>query len=736
MASDKLHEYVSLEHVLLALTENTDAVEIFKNCGIDVPELKNSLIEFLDKHCPRVNSNSLVDKNNWRPELTLAFHRLLQKAVIQVQSSGRKEVTSGHLLVSLFTEKDSFAVYFLEKQGLNQFDVINYISHGLNAPGNDTKALPGSGAAGAEGKPSPLQSFAVNLNEKVKKGHTDPLIGREDVVHRVIQVLARRQKNNPLLIGEAGVGKTAIADGLAQKIVEGSVPEFLKDAEVYSVDMGSMLAGTRFRGDFEERLKAVINELKQKKNAILFIDEIHTLVGAGGTQGGAMDASNLLKPALADGRLSCVGSTTHKEYRTHFEKDRALARRFQKIEVIEPSIEDAVKIVQGLKAKFEEFHGVKYSKGSLRAAVELSAKYIHGRHLPDKAIDVLDEVGASLKIATSVSTDPAEKKLVTIKDIEKVVASIAQVPPRSLNSNEKDKIKTLDLDLKKVIFGQDNAIDALVKSIKLSRTGLNRGHKPIGNFLFAGPTGVGKTEVSKQLAEQLGVNFVRFDMSEYMEKHAVSRLVGAPPGYVGFEEGGQLTELINKKPHSVVLFDEIEKAHPDLINILLQVMDNGRLTDTNGREVDFAHTVIIMTSNAGAFEAAKNELGFHLGTTSERSVEAIKKQFRPEFLNRLDGVIEFKALPKEVLIKVVDKFVKELATQLKQKKIEMTWSDEVIDYLFEKGHQPQFGARPFARIVDQHLKVPLVDEILFGKIANGGRVQISLENKELKFSYN
>ncbi len=726
-------EYVSLEQVLLALVQkDPETQEILEACGADLDDLSQELEDFLDENCPQVDAEK-SQQADWRPELTLAFHRMLQRAAIQVQSAGKKTVTSGHLLVALFQESESFARYFLENQGVLQFDVLEYISHGVaKNPAAPTEFRGNADEAEEprDNKKSALKSFAQNLNERVKAGKTDPLIGREDVLERVIQILLRRTKNNPLLIGEAGVGKTAIADGLAQRIVDGNVPDSLKDATIFSLDMGLLLAGTKYRGDFEERLKAVVKELELHENAVLFIDEIHTLVGAGGTSGGSMDASNLLKPALANGELSCIGSTTYKEYRQNFEKDRALARRFQKIDVKEPTIEDSLKILEGLKTKYEEHHNVKYSKAALQAAVELSAKHIPSRQLPDKAIDVIDEAGAASRILASDDS----VKAIGVKEIEKVVASIAQIPARSVTSSDKQRLKDLNEELKKKIFGQDAAIEKLTSSIKLSRTGLARENRPIGSYLFAGPTGVGKTEVSKQLAELMGVPFLRFDMSEYMEKHAVSRLVGAPPGYVGYEEGGLLTEAVNKNPYCVLLMDEIEKAHPDLINILLQVMDSAKLTDSNGKAADFSNAIVIMTSNAGAHEAAKGGLGINPDRGSQISMDAIKKAFRPEFLNRLDAIVEFKNLEKPILIKVVSKFIGELASQLHPKKIDLEVTEAAIDWLFEKGHDPAYGARPFARTVDEYLKKPLVDDILFGQLVKGGKVRVdSHSRKGLEF---
>ncbi len=746
LATMNHHEFVSLEHVLLALLDNPDAVQILAGCGVNLTGLRTDLENFISNKCPRVDAAIIQGLPSWKPELTIAFHRLFQRAAGQVHAAGKSEVTTGYILVALFNERQSHAVYFLEKAGVTQFDIINFISHGVppqragafltTTPQTSTDPNqtggPATGAAAAPGAGAPqsaLDSFTVNLNAKAKAGRSEPLIGREDVIERAIQILARRTKNNPLFIGEAGVGKTALADGLAQRIVDGKVPKNLKEAEIFSLDMGSLIAGTKFRGDFEERLKAVLGELKKHKKAVLFIDEIHTVVGAGGTTGSSMDASNLLKPNLADGTLSCIGSTTHKEYRNTFEKDRALARRFQRIDVREPSVEDTVKILEGLKPNYETHHNVTYTTAALRAAAELSAKYIQGRQLPDKAIDVMDEVGARMRIEAGNE----ELQTVNVKDIEKVISNMAQVPTATISASDKDKIKTLDQDLKTVIFGQDSAVDKLVASIKLSRTGLGRENKPIGSFLFAGPTGVGKTELAKQLAKNLGIEFLRFDMSEYMEKHSVSRLVGSPPGYVGFEEGGQLTESLNKHPHSLVLMDEIEKAHPDLINILLQVMDNGKLTDNNGRSADFTNAILIMTTNAGAFEASKGALGVLPEKGAARSIDAIKTQFRPEFLNRLDATVEFAALDETLLTKVVRKFVAELADQLKKKKINLKVTDEAIRWLFQKGHQPQYGARPFARIVDEHLKKALVDDILFGALASGGEISVDVKDNKLDF---
>jgi ATP-dependent Clp protease ATP-binding subunit ClpA len=724
-ARAKRYEFISLEHVLLALTsKDEETQEILEACGADLKQLKHKLEEFVKSHCPQVSDDVINGDPEWRPELTMAFHRLLQRAAIQVQAAGKKMVKSGNLLVALFHETDSYARYFLEEQGVSQFDLIEYISHGgskVPQPQTEMAAdgLPrdkGSNAVNA------LAAYCTNLNEKARQGKIDPLIGREDVLERMMQVLGRRQKNNPLLIGESGVGKTALADGLAWRIVNGQVPAKLLDKVIYSLDMGALLAGTKYRGDFEERLKGVVKEVKSTRGAVLFIDEIHTLVGAGGTTGGAMDASNLLKPALADGSLSCIGSTTFKEYRTHFEKDRALARRFQKIDVNEPTVDQAYEILKGLKSRYEEFHQVTYTDDSLKAAAELSSKHIQSRHLPDKAIDVLDEAGSH---ARTFATSPDVIHLTT-EHMESTVARMAQVPVKSVTVQDRNKLRDLDKQLKSVIFGQDAAINKVVNAIKMSRTGLGRGNKPIGSYLFAGPTGVGKTEVSKQLAEMMGISFLRFDMSEYMEKHAVSRLVGAPPGYVGYEEGGLLTDAVTKNPHCVLLIDEVEKAHPDLVNILLQVMDSGKLTDSNGRPADFQNVILIMTSNAGAFESSKGSLGLMPEKSSAMSLEAIKRTFRPEFLNRLDAIVEFQPLDKPLLIQVVRKFISELEAQLLKKSISMEVYPEAVEWLFEKGYDPAYGARPFARMIDEHIKRRLVDDILFGKLSHGGKVTVNV----------
>jgi ATP-dependent Clp protease ATP-binding subunit ClpA len=754
-AKEHRHEFVSLEHVLLALMKDGEVIDIIKACGGDVTTLAKELETFLDQHCPRVryqraegtgtddSYSESTSLDNWKPEFTLACHRLLQRAVIQVQSSGKDLVTTGNVLVALFNEKDSHAVYFMENQGVTQFDIINYLSHGLSKADPEITEDPAANARDAEidglpkdsskqGKQSPLKAFCVNLNERAKAGKLDPLIGRDDVLERTIQVLCRRTKNNPLFIGEPGVGKTAIADGLAQRIVDNQVPEGLKDAVIYSLDMGALLAGTKFRGDFEERLKAVVKALENEKHGVLFIDEIHTLVGAGATSGGSMDASNLLKPALANGGLSCIGSTTYKEYRQHFEKDRALSRRFQKIDVKEPSIEDTIKILEGLKVKYEEHHNVKYSGPALKAAAELSSRYIQSRHLPDKAIDVIDEVGSRVRIeAGRKGAAFSEVQKIKLTDVEKVVASMAQVPIHSVNTADKTQLKELLPNLKSVVFGQDKALEAVTTAIKLARTGLGRENKPIGSYLFAGPTGVGKTEVCKQLAHFLGNNFLRYDMSEYMEKHAVSRLVGAPPGYVGYEEGGLLTEAVTKNPYSVLLLDEIEKAHPDIYNILLQVMDNGTLTDSHGKTADFRNCIIILTTNAGAADAARGAVGINQGTHAGASMDAIKRAFTPEFINRLDAIVHFTQLPEDVIRQVVRKFVAEFAKQLEKKKISLELTDAAESWLLKKGYDPLYGARPLARTIDEHIKKQLVDEVLFGNLEKGGKVVVDSDGEKI-----
>ncbi len=737
-AKQQRHEFVTLEHILLALTNSPASVEILTGAGINVQVLKKDLRDQIKKHSQLVSPDQLEAFGgfaSWSPEFTLACHRLFQRAALQLQNSGRNRMNEASLLVALFFEQDSYAAYALTKQGVSQFDVINYVAHGLDNHEENLPAPPATvhreqssnididGFPKDATKASPLESFCHNLNEKAKAGKIDPLIGRESVVQRVMQILCRRTKNNPLLIGEPGVGKTAIAEGLASQIVSGNVPELLKNKVIYSLDMGSLLAGTKFRGDFEGRLKAIINEAKNRKNTILFVDEIHTIVGAGSTSGGSMDASNLLKPALTNGEISCIGSTTHQEFRQYFEKDRALNRRFQKVDVKEPTTVEALEILKGLKSQFEEHHQVTFSEEALKSAVDLSVKYLHGKLLPDKAIDVIDEAGALSRLL--------DRQGVTIhrKEIEETIAQMAQIPTQAITINDRDQLKDLDKRLKAVVFGQEEAIDSLVDSIKMSRAGLGREHKPIGSYLFTGPTGVGKTEVCKQLSEIMGIPLLRFDMSEYQEKHSVSRLVGAPPGYVGFEEGGQLTEAVNKTPHCVLLLDEMEKAHPDIYSMLLQIMDGGRLTDSNGRTTDFRNALLIMTSNAGATDVAKGSIGFVQQSVKHISKEALKRIFAPEFLNRLEAIVNFNHLPENIVIQVVEKFVEDLRRQLQSKKVELQIEQDVIKWLMLKGYDKVYGARPMARAIDKYLKKPLVNELLFGRLSHpekGGRVFIRL----------
>lgn len=744
IAKKAYHEFVTLEHILLALTESPFMVEILQACGTNVQKLKADLKDYLKKTVPKITQEQLDSYggyDSWNPEFTLACHRLIQRAAIQVKSSGRNQINEGSLLVALFYEQDSHAVFALAQQGLSQFDVINYLSHGVakdvSGTGEDSSASAPAPRMDIDGQPmdesknNPLESFCTNLNEKAKAGKIDPLVGREDVIERCVQVLSRRTKNNPLLIGEPGVGKTAIAEGLAAKIVHGEVPEKLKSAVIYSLDIGTLLAGTKFRGDFEGRLKAVIKEIEKRPHAVLFIDEIHNIVGAGATSGGSLDASNLLKPALASGDISCIGSTTHSEYRQYFEKDRALNRRFQRIDVNEPTPADCVAILKGLRKSYEEFHNVKYTDDALKACVDLSVKHLHGKLLPDKAIDVMDEAGAYFRLRNLGK----EKVIIDIPAIEEVIAKMTGLPIASISSNEKMQLRDLDKKLKALIYGQDEAIDRLVASIKLARSGLGRPNKPIGSYLFTGPTGVGKTEVCKQLAHILGIHFHRFDMSEYMEKHAVARLVGAPPGYVGYEEGGLLTEAVNKHPYAVLLLDELEKAHPDITNALLQVMDAGRLTDSHGRVADFKNVILVMTSNAGALEVARGSIGIIEENRSLQSMEAIKKAFAPEFINRLDAVVSFKDLPEDIVLKVVAKFVDELKMTLAEKKVDLQVTQEVLKWLMKKGYDKVYGARPLARTVDEHLKKALVDELLFGRLVDGGRVSVEVENNVLKFQF-
>lgn len=724
-AREARHEFMTVEHLLLALADNHAALQVLKACGADAQKLAAELRRVIAETVPILPED---DTRDTQP--TLGFQRVLQRAVYHVQSSGRKEVTGANVLVAIFGEKDSHAVYHLQQQDVTRLDVVNYISHGVGKSGGEVPepkpadAPKAENESGEDGQPrqTPLEEFAANLNQLAREGRIDPLIGREAEIERTLQVLCRRRKNNPLYVGEAGVGKTALAEGLAWRIVEGDVPEVLKDATVYSLDLGALVAGTKYRGDFEKRLKAVVNQVKKEQNAILFIDEIHTIIGAGSASGGTMDASNLIKPALQTGELRCIGSTTFQEYRGVFEKDRALARRFQKIDVVEPTVAEAVAILNGLKAKFEAHHEVSYSADALQAAVDLSVKHIGDRLLPDKAIDVIDEAGARQRLMT----EDKRKNLIDVEEVELIVAKMARIPPKQVSASDKDVLKNLERNLKMVIFGQDPAIESLVASIKLARSGLGNPDKPIGNFLFAGPTGVGKTEVTKQLALQLGIELVRFDMSEYMEPHSVSRLIGAPPGYVGFDQGGLLTEKIVKTPHCVLLLDEIEKAHPDVFNILLQVMDRGVLTDTNGREANFRNVIVVMTTNAGAAQAARRTIGFVEQNHSSDALEAIRKAFTPEFRNRLDAIVQFSALGFDHILRVVDKFLIELESQLQEKNVALSATPEARQWLAEHGFDPQMGARPMARLLQDKIKRPLADELLFGKLVGGGRVTVGV----------
>ncbi len=740
-ASEHHDEFVTLEHLLLILADDAEASDIIQGCGGDNENLKSALIAFLEKHSPKVepvsekqtgSSQTPEELADYKPTITLAFHRVIQRAIMQVESSGRDLVSTGNILISLLLEKDSHAVHFLEKQGVTHFDVINYFSHGIEKDrmGVDDSAEDDS-VTEASSKGSPLASFCINLNERAKEGKIDPLIGREDVIERVLQILARRTKNNVLLVGDSGVGKTAIADGLALQIVDKKAPAKLKEATIYSLDMGALLSGTKYRGDFEARLKGVIKALEKEKHAILFIDEIHTIVGAGATSGGSVDAANLLKPALANRTLTCIGSTTYKEFRSYLEKDAGLLRRFQRVDIKPPTVSEAIKILNGLKSRYEEFHHVRFSEETMKACVELSERFIHSRPLPDKAIDVMDEAGARIRLKSTKN----KREEVTVEDIEKVISSMAQVPAKSVSSSDKAKLKELEPSLKAVVFGQEEAIENVVNAIKLSRAGLSHPNKPIGSYLFTGPTGVGKTEVAKQLAKSLGTELLRFDMSEYMEKHAVSRLVGAPPGYVGYDEGGLLTEAVSKNPYAVLLFDEMEKAHPEIANILLQVMDNGKLTDTNGKVIDFRNVILIMTSNAGAREMGKQGIGIRPSSVADRSIEAIKKMFSPEFINRLDAIVPFKPLPKEILIQVIDKLILELCEQLVEKKIRIQLTVAAKEWLFEKAYDPAYGARPFARAINEHIKKKLVDEMLFGELVAGGLVNIDVKQGALNFKW-
>ncbi len=726
LANERHHEYSTLEHLLLALTEDTEAVAVMDACGVDLEKLRRNLTDYIDNELTGLIMDETED---CKP--TAGFQRVIQRAVIHVQSSGRDEVTGANVLVAMFAERESHAAYFLQEQEMTRYDAVNFISHGVaKKPGHsESRPVVGENMLDDDADPvaagEALAAYCVNLNEKARDGRVDPLIGRSNEVNRAIQILCRRNKNNPLLVGDPGVGKTAIAEGLARKIIEGDVPDVLRENIIYSLDMGVLLAGTRYRGDFEERLKQIMTELEDMPEAILFIDEIHTVIGAGATSGGAMDASNLLKPALQSGGLRCMGSTTYKEFRQHFEKDRALARRFQKIDVNEPSVPDSIKILQGLKTYFEEFHKVRYTNDALKAAVELSSRYMADRKLPDKAIDVIDEVGASQMLLPA----SRRKKTVGVRDIEKVIATMARIPPKTVSKDDTEKLRGLDITLKRVVFGQDAAIDALAASIKLSRAGLREAEKPIGSYLFSGPTGVGKTEVARQLASAMGVELLRFDMSEYMERHTVSRLLGAPPGYVGYDQGGLLTDGVDQNPHCVLLLDEIEKAHPDLFNVLLQVMDHGSLTDANGRKVDFRNVILIMTTNAGASDMAKAPMGFGRERREGEDTEAINKMFTPEFRNRLDAVVGFNNLPPEVVVRVVEKFVLELELQLSDRNVIIEVDRKAMDWLVEQGYDPLMGARPMARIIQENIKKPLADELLFGKLQNGGVVQVSRDKK-------
>ena len=729
-ARQQRHEFITVEHLLLALLDNPSAAEVLRACSANVDELRKSLTHFIKDNTPQVAG---VDEVDTQP--TLGFQRVIQRAIMHVQStgSGKKEVMGSNVLVAIFGEKDSHAVYYLHQQGVTRLDVVNFIAHGIK------KSDPPEAAKGSEAGPeteeassekneksSPLEQYTQNLNQLAKDGKIDPLIGREYEVERVIQILCRRRKNNPLLVGEAGVGKTAIAEGLAWRISQKDVPEVLADAVVYSLDMGALLAGTKYRGDFEQRLKGVLKSLKDRPNAVLFIDEIHTLIGAGAASGGTLDASNLLKPSLSSGQLKCIGATTFTEYRGIFEKDAALSRRFQKIDVVEPTIEQTVEILKGLKSRFEEHHKVKYAMAALQAAAELSAKYINDRHLPDKAIDVIDEAGA----AQQILAPSKRKKTISKTGVEEIVAKIARIPPANVSNDDRGKLKTLDRDLKSVVFGQDKALDVLASAVKMARSGLGRADKPIGSFLFSGPTGVGKTEAAKQLAYIMGIELLRFDMSEYMERHAVSRLIGAPPGYVGFDQGGLLTEAVTKKPHCVLLLDEIEKAHPDIFNVLLQVMDHGTLTDNNGRKADFRNVIIIMTTNAGAETMNKATIGFTNPREAGDEMVDIKRLFTPEFRNRLDAIVGFKALDENVILRVVDKFLLQLETQLAEKKVEVTFTDKLRKHLGKKGFDPLMGARPMQRLIQDTIRRALADELLFGRLTDGGRLTVDLDDKD------
>ena len=721
-ARQKRHELITVEHLLLAMIDNPTAADVMRACGAKLEILRGELNQYIEEHTPTVNGEEEVDT-----QPTLGFQRVIQRAMLHVQSSGKKEVTGANVLVAIFGEKESHAVFFLQQQGVTRLDVVNFISHGVSKVAETAKTESVEQETEAEATPNgALDNYALNLNAQVAAGKIDPLIGRGPELERVVQTLCRRRKNNPLLVGEAGVGKTAIAEGLARRIVEKDIPDVLANATVYSLDMGALLAGTKYRGDFEQRLKAVMKQLAENPDAILFIDEIHTLIGAGAASGGSMDASNLLKPALSNGTLKCIGATTYQEYRGVFEKDHALTRRFQKIDVAEPSVAETIEILKGLKSRFEAHHKVKYASSALTTAAELSAKYINDRHLPDKAIDVIDEAGAAQRVLPKSK----QKKVIGNKEIEDIIAKIARIPPKNISSDDRSALKTLERDLKAVVFGQDKAIEVLSSAVKMARSGLGQTNKPIGNFLFSGPTGVGKTEVAKQLAYIMGIELIRFDMSEYMERHAVSRLIGAPPGYVGFEQGGLMTEAVNKHPYCVILLDEIEKAHPDIFNVLLQVMDHGTLTDNNGRKADFRNATIIMTTNAGAENLSKTNMGFTSAKQAGDEQADIKRLFSPEFRNRLDATVSFAPLSQDIIIRVVDKFLIQLEDQLHDKKVEATFSDALKAYLGKKGFDPLMGARPMARLIQDTIRKALADELLFGQLANGGAVHVDIDEHE------
>jgi len=723
-ARERRHEFMTIEHLLLALLDNPAAAEVLRACGAHLDRLKRDLQTFIRDNTPILRPD---DPRETQP--TLGFQRVLQRAVLHVQSSGHREVTGANVLVALFGEQESQAVYLLKQQEINRLDVVNYISHGISKVADEQEsAAPQTEEPAEQQSAKPLENFASNLNELARQGRIDPLIGRREEIERTIQILCRRRKNNPLFVGEAGVGKTAIAEGLAKMIVDGEVPEVLRDATMYALDLGALVAGTKYRGDFEKRLKSVLAQLRKERNAILFIDEIHTIIGAGAASGGVMDASNLIKPMLASGEMKCIGSTTYQEYRGIFEKDRALARRFQKIDVVEPSVEESYQILKGLKTRFEEHHDVKYADKALRVAVELSARYINDRHLPDKAIDVIDEAGASQRLLPVAK----RKKVINVADIETIIAKMARIPPKTVSSSDKDVLRNLERDLKLVVFGQDEAIGNLATAIKMARAGLGNEQKPIGNFLFAGPTGVGKTEVTRQLARIMGIELIRFDMSEYMERHTVSRLIGAPPGYVGFDQGGLLTDAILKHPHAVLLLDEIEKAHPDVFNLLLQVMDHGTLTDNNGRKADFRNVIVVMTTNAGAEQMDRTSIGFTTQDHSSDGLEVIKRMFTPEFRNRLDAIVQFKALTPTTIAQVVDKFLIELEAQLEPKKVTLEVDEDGRQWLAKRGYDPKMGARPMARLIQENIKRRLAEELLFGRLMNGGHVIVTTRDDDLQ----